>query len=278
VAELCRRLDGIAPAIELAATRLDAFGVRDLLTLLNDSFGALGQGRRTGPDRHKTLSAMLDWSYQLLPTSMRIVLHRLSIFVGAFSLKSAIAVVSDNDLPSSSIVDAVQSLVAKSMLSAQFDGKSTRYRLLDTTREYARQKLVNAGELDQVARRHSEHFCDMYAQAESHWSHSPDDGWLDEHVRAIDNVRTALSWAFSPQGDSSLGVALTVSSIPAWMHLSSLEECRSCVERALSKADDDPLLDVHRMKLEAALAASAIYTKGMAPQVKVAWTTALALA
>ena len=279
VAEICRRLDGIALAIELAATRLDAFSVRELLGLLDDRFRALGQGRRTAPERHKTLLAMLEWSHQMLPDDERLVLRRLGIFVGSFPLVSATAVAGDKDIPAARVIDAVANLVTKSMITADVIGETVRYRLLDTTRDYARLKLADANELDTVTRRYAEHFRDMYAKAEEHWSAPPDAMWLESHVQAISDVRAALHWAFSGQGDLSLGVALTVSAVPAWLHLSSLEECRDRVKYAIAHIDaGDLALDRHRMKLHTALAASAMYTSGLGPEVGVAWTTALAIA
>lgn len=279
VAEICRRLDGIALAIELAATRLDAFGVHELLTLLGERSHRLGQGRRAGPQRHRTLAATLDWSHQLLPEVERIVLRRLAVFAGGFLLTSATAVSASGDVPASAVIDAIAGLVAKSMVSADVRGERVRYRLLDTTRDYARQKLADAGELNTVLRRHAEHFQALYAQAENQWSAASDESWLETRLSAIDDLRAALNWAFAAHGDASLGIALTVSAIPAWLHLSSLEECRRRVEYALSEAGDDVLIpDDQKMKLHAAFAASAMYTRGMVPEVDIAWASALEIA
>ncbi|MEX3842901.1 winged helix-turn-helix domain-containing protein [Paraburkholderia sp. BR10882] len=279
VAQICRRLDGIALAIELAATRLDAFGIRELHDLLDDRFSALAQGRRTAPERQRTLLATLDWSHQLLPAVERVVLRRLGIFPGIFSLASAAAVVGDENLPYPSVIDAVASLVSKSMLSANVANDPLRYRLLDTTRDYARRKLADANELDLVSRRHAGHFHDLYARVTDCWNRPPDIRWLANHIPTIDDVRAALNWAFSAQGDSSLGIALTVAAIPAWIRLSSLDECRSRIEHALYRADArSPTLDRHRMKLYTALAAAALYTRGMVSQVDAACTAALAIA
>jgi predicted ATPase/DNA-binding winged helix-turn-helix (wHTH) protein len=279
VAQICQRLDGIALAIELAATRLDAFGVHELLNLLDDRFSTLAQGRRSAPERQKTLLATLDWSHQLLPDIERVVLRRLAIFSGVFSLGSAAAVVADENLAQANVIDAVASLVAKSMLSANLGSNTMRYRLLDTTRDYARRKLADAGELDVVARRHAEHFHDLYARIEDFWNRPPGTRWLEDHIPTIDDVRAALNWAFSAQGDTSLGISLTVSAIPAWVRLSSLEECRNRIEYALHQTDaDSPAFDRQRMKLYTALAASALYTRGMVSQVDAACTAALAIA
>lgn len=279
IAQICRRLDGIALAIELAATRLNAFGARELLNLLDDRFSTLALGRRTAPERQKTLLATLDWSHQLLPDVERVVLRRLGVFPGVFSLASATAVAGDESLPYSGLIDAVASLVAKSMLSADVGSDSMQYRLLDTTRDYARRKLADAGELDIVSRRHAVHFHEIYAHVEDFWNRPPDTHWLEGHIHTIDDVRVALNWAFSERGDASLGIALTVSAIPAWVRLSSLDECRSRVEQALHQAEAGaPAADRQLMKLYTALAASALYTRGMVSEVDTAWTKALAIA
>lgn len=224
IAQICRRLDGIALAIELAATRLDAFGVGELLTLLDDRFSALAHGRRTAPERQRTLLATLDWSHQLLPDTERVVLRRLGVFSGVFSLASAVAIVGDDNMENANVIDAIGSLVAKSMLSANVGSDAVRYRLLDTTRDYARRKLADAGELDMISRRHAEYFHAMYTRVEDYWNRPPDSRWLANHIVTIDDVRAALKWAFSVRGDTALGISLTVTAIPAWIRFSSLEE------------------------------------------------------
>ncbi|MFL5268284.1 MAG: ATP-binding protein [Stellaceae bacterium] len=150
VLEICRRLDGIPLALELAAARVGVFGVRDLAAHLDDRFRLLTSGRRTALPRHQTLSATLDWSYQLLPEEERAVLRRLSVFAGDFSLEAAVAVA---DTGSSEIVDHVANLVGKSLVAADPRGEVAQYRLLDTTRLYAFEKLKSSGELQQIALR-----------------------------------------------------------------------------------------------------------------------------
>ncbi|QGZ63059.1 ATP-binding protein [Paraburkholderia acidisoli] len=279
VARICRRLDGVALAIELAATRMNAFGVRELHDLLDDRFATLGQGRRTAPERQKTLLATLDWSHQMLPGIERVVLRRLGIFPGAFTLASALAIVCDGTLTHAGVIDALAGLVARSMVSANAAGGPLRYRLLDTTREYARRKLDDAGELDTVARRHACHCEALNARLEDDWHASSGGHGPDEPVCALDDVRAALNWAFSPRGDLGLAIALTVSAIPAWERLSSLDECRGRVEHALQAIEAGaPALDVQRVKLHTAFAASGLYTRGMVAQIEAAWGTALQVA
>src|SRR5438309_3348458 len=140
-AAICRRLDGIPLAIELAAARIVAFGVGGVAALLDDRFRLLTGGSRTALPRHQTMRATLDWSYELLSESERVVLRRLGVFVGAFTLDAASAVAARADLPASEVTDAVADLVGKSLVSTDVGGLSLHYRLLETTRAYAREKL-----------------------------------------------------------------------------------------------------------------------------------------
>jgi predicted ATPase/DNA-binding winged helix-turn-helix (wHTH) protein len=273
VADICRKLDGIALAIELAATRIDAFGVRQLSELLDDRFRILRQGRRTALPRHQTLTATLDWSYQFLPEGERVVLLRLSVFAGAFTFDSANAIATDADID---VVEGVANLVAKSLVSADVSGPVVYYRLLDTTRAYALQKLIESGAFETYARRHAECHRKLFERAEAEWEARPTAEWLGDYGRRIDDVRSALNWAFSPGGDASLGVALTVASIPLWMHLSLMDECRERVQRALASPVTKSRRD--QMKLHTALGAALPYAKGPLPETDALWTKALHLA
>jgi predicted ATPase len=197
VAEICRRLDGIALAIELAARRTEAFGASELLSLLKDRFQLLTHGRRTDLPRHQTLAAAIDWSYELLPENERVVLRRLSVFVGAFVLESAIAVVSDEKESKTNIAADIGNLVAKSLVSVETSGHSVQYRLLDSMRAYARQKLEKSGEVAALLRRHAQHHLALFRRAEGEWENRPPENWLADCGRCIDDVRAALNWVFS---------------------------------------------------------------------------------
>src|SRR3984893_12997696 len=155
VARSCRRLDGIPLAIELAASRVGSLGIRGVSELLDNRFGLLWQGRRTALPRHETLNAMLDWSYSLLSEREKVVLCRLSVFVGAFTRQAAGSVASETEVDEADVIDGGASLVAKSLISTTVINESTYYRLLDTTRAYAVAKLAERGEADRVARRHA---------------------------------------------------------------------------------------------------------------------------
>jgi predicted ATPase/DNA-binding winged helix-turn-helix (wHTH) protein len=277
VLEICRRLDGIPLALELAAARVGVFSVRDLAAHLDDRFRLLTSGRRTALPRHQTLVAALDWSYQLLPEEERAVLRRLSVFAGEFPLEAAVAVAANPG--SSEIVDHIAELVGKSLIASDPRGEVAQYRLLDTTRLYALEKLRSSGELQLIARRHAEYCLAIFAPAEAESESLPQAEWLAIYGRHLANVRAALDWAFSPDGDPQSGVALTIAVVPLWVQLSLFNECRERVERALAVLDrDDAGIARQRMQLSAALGWSLMYGVGRAREAGPAWTTTLALA
>ena len=277
IAGICRRLDGIPLAIELAAARAAALGIEGLAARLDDRFRLLAGGRRTALPRHQTLRATLDWSYELLTEPERVVLRRLAIFAGGFTLQAASAVTADDEIAAPDVVDCVASLMAKSLVSVEAGGTEVRYRLLETTRAYALEKLVQAGEFDAIARRHAERYRDLFAGAEAETR--PTDEWLADYGPRLDNVRAALDWAFSPAGDASIGVALTAAAVPLWMLLSLLEECGGRVERALAAIAAGSDRDARReMQLHAALATSLKYSRGAVSEIEAIGTKALEIA
>jgi predicted ATPase len=276
---VCRRLDGIPLAIELAAARGAALGVEELASRLDDRFHLLTGGRRTALPRHQTLRATLDWSCELLPESERIVLRRLAIFAGGFTLAAASAVVTSAEINPLEVVDCVANLVAKSLVTPEIGDGPTRYRLLETTRAYALEKLTKSSELGSVAQRHAEYYRDLLERAEAEWKTRPTSDWLADYARQIDNIRAALDWSFSTSGNPSIGVTLTVASVPLWFQMSMMEECRRYLEKALPglepRANGDAYL---AMRLFAALGASLFLTGGTLPETGAAWTKALKVA
>jgi predicted ATPase/DNA-binding winged helix-turn-helix (wHTH) protein len=253
-AAICRRLDGIALAIELAAARAASLGVKAVAAHLDDRFHLLTGGRRTALPRHQTLRATLDWSYALLPERERVVFRRLSIFANIFALKAATAVAACAEIAASGVIDCVANLVAKSLVMIDVSGATVRYRLLETTRAYAREKLAESGELGQVARAHAEYYRDLFERAQERWETRPTVEWLANYGRRIDDLRAALDWAFSPRGDTSIGVALTVASVPLWLQLSLMEECRRYVERTISTIGTGQNRELnHKLRLYSAL-------------------------
>jgi predicted ATPase/DNA-binding winged helix-turn-helix (wHTH) protein len=213
VAEICRRLDGLPLAIELAAARVDAFGVRGLVARLDDCLPLLTGGRRAALPRHQTLRATLDWGHGLLPEAERVVLRRLAVFAGRFTLAAASAVAAGAGLTAAAVVEAVANLVAKSLLAADVAGAAPCYRLLATTRAYALEKLVASGELEQVERRRAAHARSPAEPAEPPCTAHP------APTRRIDAARA--DWSLSPTGDAPTSAPLAVRSISSWMRSQS---------------------------------------------------------
>jgi predicted ATPase/DNA-binding winged helix-turn-helix (wHTH) protein len=279
VLEICRRLDGMPLAIELAAARVDVFGVKGLAARLDDRFAVLTKGRRTALPRHQTLHAAMGWSYDLLLEIEQVVFRRLAVFQSDFTIDAAAAVASDDRITTAHVFEAIANLAAKSLISTDISSDVTYHRLLDTMRAYALEKLSESGEIERVRALHAQYYRDLFERAETEWEARPTAEWLADYGRQIDNLRAALDWAFSPGGDASISVALTAAAVPLWMHLSLMEECRGRVERALAAlaagaGRDAPL----GMKLYAALATSLTYTGGTPPELEAAWTKTLELA
>jgi predicted ATPase len=271
------RLDGIALAIELAASRVGSLGIRGVAELLDNRFSLLWQGRRTALPRHETLNAMLDWSYSLLSEREKVVLCRLSVFVGHFTRQAAGSVASETEVDEADVIDAVASLVAKSLISTTAINESTYYRLLDTTRAYAATKLAERGEANRIARRHAIFYSEFLEHDEIIQSLFNEHD-LSGYAPHIGNVRTALGWALSDHGDAPVGIELATWAAPLFFGLSLLEECRGWCERALAALDDASRGTRQEMILQEALALSSIYTRGHSDQVRAAIERGLALA
>jgi len=201
VADMCRRLDGLPLAIELAAEHVHAFGTRGVAALLGDQFRLLMRGRRTVLRRHQTLGATLDWSYETLSDSERAVLRRLSVFAGGFTLEAARAVAPDAATPAPEITEIVASLVTKSLLQADVSTASGRYRLLDTTRAYGQEKLAQSGELQSVARRHAEYIRRHFASPMAGVALPSMADWLTTSSPYMGDVRMAPPRTFSSGDD-----------------------------------------------------------------------------
>jgi predicted ATPase len=277
VATICRRLDGIPLAIELAASRAGSLGIRGIAELLENRFSLVWHGRRTALPRHQTLNAMLDWSFNLLSREERAVLGRLSVFVGDFTLEAARFVASDAETDEGLVIDAVAGLLAKSLISTTASQGSTYYRLLETTRTFAQAKLAERREASRIALRHARFFSELLQHDQIVQSRFGEHD-LSEYTLHIGNVRAALEWAFSDVGDVTAGVELATSAAPLFIGLSLLEECGRWCKRALAGLDDAAARGTRQeMILEEALALSLMYTSGDSDQVRVAIERGLAL-
>jgi len=261
VAAISRQLDGIPLAIEFAAARIATLGLQQVAARLHDRFNLLTRGLRTALPRHQTLLATLDWSYELLSETEARVLRHLAVFNSDFSLDAATAVM--GNLDALSVADSLTDLVVKSLVAADFQAGDDHYRLLDTTRAYALEKLRGAGEHLDAARRHAEYFREALIQAES--NSLPQVNWERRYSRHLGDVRAGLEWAFSADGDLQIGLALTAAAVPLLVYLSLFSECRERTKLALEHLDDRAIGATRlRMQLSAALGWSLTYSQGRA--------------
>jgi predicted ATPase len=249
---------------------------------LEDRVRLLTHGRRTALPRHQTLTATLDWSYDALSESEQAALRRLSVFAGGFTLEAAQAVVPDDPVVSSDIVELVASLVSKSLLNANVTTAIGHYRLLDTTKAYATTKLTESGEFSRTARRHAMYIQQMLERANADATTSVSTAAaarLSAESKIIDEARAVINWAFSGSGDVETGVAVTVASIHLWTHLSLNGECCRYVELALLAGKTTFVAnDRQKMQLLAALGAALVWTKGPGPEADAAFEDALRIA
>ncbi|HLY26707.1 MAG TPA: tetratricopeptide repeat protein, partial [Aggregatilineales bacterium] len=197
VAQICQRLDGIPLAIELATTRLRALSVEQIAARLDDCFRLLTGGSRTALPRQQTLRTLIDWSYDLLSEPERTLLRRLSVFAGGLSLEAAEAVCAGDDLDSLDVLDLLQQLVNKSLVVADESGDAVRYRLLQTIRQYARERLLEAGEAQAVQNRHLDFYIALTTEGEPHTRSWQQKAWFERYDLEMDNLRGALEWAIS---------------------------------------------------------------------------------
>jgi predicted ATPase/DNA-binding winged helix-turn-helix (wHTH) protein len=279
IAAICRRLDGIPFAIELAAASAATLGLEETIRQLNRRFQLLTGGRRTAPPRQRTLLAMFDWSYELLSENERPILRQLGAFAGGFTLDAACAVAAAPGMDIPTIIDGVTGLATKSLIVVERTGSATRYFLLETMRAYAIDRLAASGETEAVMRRHAQFYQRWLEQAGAEWAYRPIGEWLAIHRREIDNVRAALDWAFSAHGDPVIAIMLSTNSIPLMLDLSLITECQRRAEDALrlvrNGLQPDPRCE---MQLLTALQATRIYTEGPSAAAFEAWETVLRLA
>jgi predicted ATPase/class 3 adenylate cyclase/DNA-binding CsgD family transcriptional regulator len=215
VAEICARLDGLPLAIELAAARVRAMSLAEIVEGLHDRFGLLTGGARTAVRRQQTLRASVDWSHALLTEPERVLLRRLAVFSGGFDLDAARAVAGSRDVQRYQVLDQLALLVDKSLVLADDSGGRTRYRLLETVRQYALEKLGESSEADAVRARHRDHYTTMAAQLDT----PPDDSYERRIAQAdteIDNLRAAFTWS-REHSDSELALRLASSLQPLWV-------------------------------------------------------------
>lgn len=277
---ICRRLDGIPLAIELAAGRLNSLGFDNLLSRLDDRFDFLTGGRRTALPRHQTLAATLDWSFRLLSPAEAQVLFRLSVFSGGFTVDAAEAVARCDDIEGGGdVVEHLSNLVAKSLVAVENGKYATRYRLLDITKSYLSKKLGESGECAMISQRHAAFFLRLLTEAQENWRREAADEWLETYRAEIENIRLALTWAFDQGGDARLGISLASVAVGLMFELGLLESARQIAERAIDESSTLPSPDLREeMALQANLGATLLFTRGPIQETQIAWSRTLDIA
>jgi predicted ATPase/DNA-binding winged helix-turn-helix (wHTH) protein len=277
--EICRRLDGIPLAIELAAAQVGSLGLSGLLSQLQGSFRLLTQGCQTTLGRHQTLRATLDWSFELLNACEQTCLRRLGVFRGGFTLESAAAVIVGEHLEPDVVFGSITQLVAKSLLNVEVGDEEVFYRLLDTTRSYALEKLAQAQELPDTRERHAERCLALMQQAQNDWEQISSDRWTERYARNLEDIRSALDWGLNAQGPQALAIRLAATSTPLWQELSLLKEHGVYVRKALAllEATHQPCPRL-TMTLKLALGSSCYHTLGSSAQAVEAFVSAKYLA
>ncbi|MCJ8206878.1 winged helix-turn-helix domain-containing protein [Pseudomonas sp. RGM2987] len=278
VADICQRLDGIPLAIELAAAQMGRFGLEELHRQLQGSVALLHTDTDVAP-RQQTLRATLDWSFALLTVCEQICLRRLAVFMGSFNLTSAAAVIVGPHVAPDQVLVSISQLVAKSLLNVEVGDEEVRYRLLDTTRSYALEKLAAAGELAASQERHAERCLALMEQAENDWETTPTPLWITRYAAYRDDIRAALDRGLAPDGSHTVAVRLTARTLPLWQELSLVKEHGLYVTKArqLLRASPAPCPRLS-LALELAHASFSYHTEGGTPATIGAFVAARQLA
>jgi predicted ATPase/DNA-binding winged helix-turn-helix (wHTH) protein len=279
VANICRKLDGLALALELAAGQVDNIGLRELDSLLDERFLQLGGGIRTADDRHKTLAATLDWSYGLLPTYEQTLLQRLGVFTGSFDLAAGTLVAGDAGPGNGEVLAGILSLAAKSLIVVEksADAVKTRYRLLETTRTYAvRQLRLGEGEAETRVR-HAKYCISLCLEAEAEWDRLDRSQWLALYSYSIGDIRSAIDWCMG-NGETTLGLELILASAPLGVQLSLVDEYRLRVEAGLQRILAERLAPLLELQFTTALGHLQQQLRGPVPSVLQAFDHCLTLA
>lgn len=248
VAEICRRLDGIPLAIELAAARTRTMSVSQIADRLGDRFRLLTRGHRTALPQHQTMQAAIDWSYDALSDRERMLFRRVACFLGGWTLEAAEHVAADKDtltmLAPVEILDALTRLVTKSLIEVDTQSHQMRYRMLETLREYARQKLIDSGEAVKLFTRHRDWFLRYAEDAERELRRAEQILWLDRLEADYENLRAALRYSFRRRDRSALdlrkGLHLTAALLQFWAMRGMLKEGRLWLKEALHHYTDLP--------------------------------------
>jgi predicted ATPase len=233
VEDICRRVDGIALAIELAASRLRALSLPDLSKKLELRILA-GGGRERQP-RQQTMRALIDWGYDVLTDDEKRVFRQLSVFAGGFTLEAATGICGDGRFDEIALMDTLTGLVDKSLIALETNDSGRRFRLLELIRQYAREKLDESGKTEYTRSRHAQTFAALSDACYEEWDTDPRHDWLLHYAKELDNFRSALQWTLVDGQDSILGARIAGGAGLILMRLSLLREAIEWCNRALSK-------------------------------------------
>src|SRR6185437_2120976 len=253
VSQICRRLDGIPLAIELAAARVRMLPPAQIAARLNDRFGLLTSGRRGALPRHQTLRAAIDWSYGLLGEPERELFGRLSVFTGGFTLEAAEEVCGDEGAGPASVLESLSRLVDQSLVIAEDRGQA-RFRMLETLRRYAGERLGESGAAEKLQRRHAEYFLRVAQEAEPLLRGPQQASWLRVLEADHDNFSAAMDWAF--RRDPDVAVRLTSALAYFWLIGRHRSEVRQRLAEAVGTARDAAPANRARALIWAALLAT----------------------
>ena len=238
VIDICRNLEGVPLAIELAAARVPLLGLEPVRHRIANRLALLGDDRRDTPHRHRTLRATIEWSYGLLSESAREILRRLGVFAGGFTLDAAQQVACGSGIAEWDVVRGVSDLVQRSMLSTGPDLIYPRHRMLEVMRAFALETFAGPAERDAIARRHAEYFLQFAEAGDAQWESTGDIEWTAIFTPELVNLRAALEWCLGA-GDAALGARLAGASARFWFEAGHLSEGRSWLSRALERAPAD---------------------------------------
>jgi non-specific serine/threonine protein kinase len=239
VAQVCARLDGIPLAIELAAARVGSLAVEGIAARLGDRFRLLAGGTRDALPRQRTLRAALDWSYDLLGEAEQLLLDRLSVFAGGWTLAAAEAVCAGNGVEAWEVLDLLDRLVNKSLVQAAETGGEVRYGLLETVRQYGQERLMAARETETMRARHAEYYRDLAVRVEM-FIGGPEELWTQNQLEVeLDNLRATLDWALA-QGSSALGASVATALGWFWDAHGYLSEGRRYLDMVLAAGSAVP--------------------------------------
>ncbi|MET9920049.1 LuxR C-terminal-related transcriptional regulator [Streptomyces sp. NPDC006435] len=246
VAELVRRLDGLPFAIELAAARVRSLTPREILERLTDRFALLTGGSRVAADRQRTLRALIDWSHELCTERERLLWARASVFRGGFDLDGLERVCADAELPAAALLDALDALVARSIVNCRQESGRSIYHMLETVREYGHERLVASGSLDVLRTRHRDHYAELTARAGQEWFGARQVDWFTRLRLDHPNLRAALEFCLEQPGQARAGLALAVSPRHYWLTAGLLSEGRRWLSLLLAadRARGGPDTDV----------------------------------